>query len=57
MRGKGVKYVCVEWVLDCVEKGIRVPEGGYEVPVLGGRLGGVGQRSVGTIFGRRTGDE
>ncbi|KAF2274889.1 uncharacterized protein EI97DRAFT_434795, partial [Westerdykella ornata] len=48
--GKGVKFVSVEWVLECVRRGRRVAEGRYQV--LG--LGGGGQGSVvQDFFGRK----
>lgn len=51
VRGKGVKYVGVEWVLECLKQGKRVGEGGFGVGggVVVGRP--VGVRGVGEIFG------
>ena len=51
VRGKGIKYVGVEWVLECLKKGKRVGEGGFAVGggVVVGRP--VGVRGVGEIFG------
>ncbi|PSK46265.1 DNA repair protein REV1 [Elsinoe australis] len=46
--GKGVRYVSAEWVVECVRRGRRVPEGGYEVVATGG----AGQKGVGGLFGK-----
>lgn len=47
MRGKGVRYVGVEWVVECLKEGRRVGEGRFGV-------GGVGRpcgvRGVGEMF-------
>ncbi|KAG8628894.1 hypothetical protein KVT40_002759 [Elsinoe batatas] len=45
--GKGPRYVSAEWVLECVRRGKRVGEGGYEVVATGG----AGQRGVGGMLG------
>ncbi|GAB7340982.1 hypothetical protein MBLNU457_7317t1 [Dothideomycetes sp. NU457] len=47
--GKGVKFVSVEWVIDSIRKGVRVPESSYECL----RLAPKGVKSVGDMF-RRT---
>ncbi|KAF4551487.1 Hypothetical protein D9617_13g099870 [Elsinoe fawcettii] len=44
--GKGVRYVSAEWVLECVRRGKRVPEGRFEVVATGG----AGQVGVGKMF-------
>jgi len=44
--GKGVKFVSVEWVIDSIRKGVRVPESGYECL----RLAPKGTKSVGDMF-------
>jgi hypothetical protein len=48
--GESVKYVTAQWVVDCVEQGRRMGEGAYMPEGL--RVGGVGQRSVGEMFGK-----
>lgn len=50
VRGKGVKFVTAQWVLDSVEKGVRQAEGRYVPRSLGGRMGGAGQGSVRELF-------
>ena len=54
VRGKGVKYVSVQWVLDSIDKGIRQPESRYVAAGVKDKLGGSGQPSVATLF-RATG--
>ncbi|KAF2228064.1 hypothetical protein BDZ85DRAFT_315559 [Elsinoe ampelina] len=49
--GKGVRYVSAEWVLECVRRGKRVGEGGYEAVATGG----AGQRGVGGLLGGKKG--
>jgi hypothetical protein len=46
VRGKSVKYVSVQWVLDSIKRGVRQSEGGYVPNGVEGRLGGWGQGSV-----------
>lgn len=50
VRGKGIKYVSAQWVLDSVEKGIRQPEHKYAAAEIKGKLGGSGQKSVAGLF-------
>lgn len=50
IRGKGIKYVSAQWVLDSVEKGIRQPEHKYAAAEIKGKLGGSGQKSVAGLF-------
>jgi len=50
VRGKGIKYVTAQWVLDSVEKGVRQPEANYVPKNLNRRIGGSGQASVRDIF-------
>jgi hypothetical protein len=50
VRGKGVKYVSVQWVLDSVERGVRQSEGRYVPEGWEGRLGGSRQGSVRRCF-------
>lgn len=56
VRGKGIKYVTAQWVLDSVEKGVRQPEAWYVPKPTGGRIGGSGQASVRGLFlsGKKT---
>jgi hypothetical protein len=44
--GKGIKYVTAQWVLDSVEKGVRLSEARYAPKNLRSRIGGAGQGSV-----------
>jgi hypothetical protein len=53
VRGKGVKFVTAQWVLDSVEKGVRQSEGRYVPDLLKGKLGGAGQASVRGFFGEK----
>ncbi|KAF2436107.1 hypothetical protein EJ08DRAFT_579257 [Tothia fuscella] len=46
IRGKGIKYVSVEWVLESIKAGKRQPEARFEAV----KLGGHGQRSVYNAF-------
>lgn len=48
--GKGIKFVTAQWVLDSVEKGIRLSEARYAPKNLKGRVGGAGQGSVRGFF-------
>ena len=50
VRGKGIKYVSVQWVLDSIEKGIRQPESRYMAATVSTKLGGSGQASVANLF-------
>lgn len=50
VRGKGIKYVSAQWVLDSVEKGIRQSEHKYAAAEIRGKLGGSGQKSVAGLF-------
>lgn len=54
VRGKGVKFVTAQWVLDSVHRGIRQPEARYTPRNLRGRIGGAGQGSVRAVFGKKT---
>lgn len=51
VRGKGVKFVGVEWVVQSVRAGRRLPEAAFEVVRLAGR----GQESVWGAIGGRAG--
>ncbi|KAK5942084.1 hypothetical protein PMZ80_006037 [Knufia obscura] len=55
IRGKGIKYVSAQWVLDSIEKGIRQPESRYAAADVKNKLGGSGQASVATLFRAKTG--
>jgi len=55
VRGKGIKYVSAQWVLDSVGKGIRQPESRYVSSDVKNKLGGSGQASVATLFRAKTG--
>lgn len=55
VRGKGIKYVSAQWVLDSVEKGIRQPESRYVSSGVKNKLGGSRQASVATLFRAKTG--
>lgn len=55
VRGRGVKYVTANWVLDSIEKGIRQPESRYVQAEVKNRLGGAGQTSVATLFRAKSG--
>jgi hypothetical protein len=50
VRGKGIKFVTAQWILDSVEKGVRQSEGRYVPKNLGGKIGGAGQGSVRGMF-------
>jgi hypothetical protein len=50
VRGKGIKFITVQWVLDSVEKGIRQPESRYAPKNLDKRIGGAGQGGVREMF-------
>ncbi|KIW26639.1 uncharacterized protein PV07_06458 [Cladophialophora immunda] len=50
VRGKGVKYVTAQWVVDSVAQGVRQPESKYIPDGVGGRIGGSGQVSVRQMF-------
>lgn len=47
VRGKGIKYVNVKWVLDSIEKGRKLSEAGYSVAE---KTGGARQTSVKDTF-------
>lgn len=53
IRGKGIKYVSVQWVLDSIEKGIRQPEARYAAADVKDKLGGSRQASVATLFAKK----
>lgn len=55
IRGKGIKYVSAQWVLDSIEKGVRQPESRYAAVDVKNKLGGSGQASVATLFRAKTG--
>ena len=48
--GKGVKYVTAQWIVDSVQKGVRLPESKYIPGTVDGKLGGSGQKSVRAMF-------
>jgi hypothetical protein len=50
VRGKGIKFVTVQWVLDSVDKGIRQSESRYVPKNLDKRIGGAGQGGVRKMF-------
>ncbi|KIW98389.1 uncharacterized protein Z519_00049 [Cladophialophora bantiana CBS 173.52] len=50
VRGKGVKFVTAQWVVDSVEKGIRQHESKYVPDGVEGRIGGSSQASVRQMF-------
>lgn len=52
VRGKGIKFVTAQWVLDSVKMGVRQPEARYSPKNLRGRIGGAGQGSVRGMFGK-----
>ncbi|ETN40146.1 uncharacterized protein HMPREF1541_04422 [Cyphellophora europaea CBS 101466] len=53
VRGKGVKFVTAQWVLDSVERGKRQAEGKYVPKNLRGKVGGSGQGSVAGMFQKK----
>lgn len=55
IRGKGIKYVSAQWVLDSIDKGVRQPESRYVSSDVKNKLGGSGQTSVATLFRAKTG--
>lgn len=50
VRGKGIKFVTAQWVLDSVKVGVRQPEARYTPKNLRGRIGGARQGSVRDMF-------
>ncbi|KAJ9664345.1 hypothetical protein H2198_000274 [Neophaeococcomyces mojaviensis] len=50
VRGKGIKYVTAQWVLDSIDKGIRQPESRYAAAEVKNKMGGSRQRSVAGLF-------
>ncbi|KIX94296.1 uncharacterized protein Z520_10006 [Fonsecaea multimorphosa CBS 102226] len=50
VRGKGVKYVTAQWVVDSVARGVRQPESRYVPHGVGARIGGSRQVSVRQMF-------
>lgn len=52
IRGKAIKYVNAQWILDSIKLGKRQPEIHYQSDILRGRTGGSGQRSVWHAFCR-----
>ncbi len=51
--GKGIKFVTAQWILDSVEKGVRLPESRYTPKTLNNRIGGSGQGSVRSMFTKK----
>ena len=54
VRGKSIKFVTVQWVLDSIERGIRQPEAKYCPSNLRNRIGGCGQGSVRDMFATKS---